>query len=210
VIVTTVFRDRSRGRIAAAGTVREHDQVRPDNSVHLRALLQQVEALRDRGKLSDARDTAERALAWAESAGLARGERRGVLVLLASLEYQTGAAAAAFDHLQSAADTFTAPPAPRAAEKGITENGLAALYLVRGDYPKAEHSLNDAANANPDPLLEAQIRNNLGVLFELRGDSSQAAKYYNEALKSLDRAHASPSPQQRAIEANLARVQRPR
>lgn len=210
VIVTTVFRDRSRGRIAAAGTVREHDQVRPDNSVHLRALLQQVEALRDRGKLSDARDTAERALAWAESAGLARGERRGVLVLLASLEYQTGAAAAAFDHLQSAADSFTAPPAPSAAEKGITENGLAALYLVRGDYPKAEHSLNDAANANPDPLLEAQIRNNLGVLFELRGDSSQAAKYYNEALKSLDRAHASPSPQQRAIEANLARVQRPR
>jgi len=206
VTVTTVFREQSRGRIVAGSTVRERDLVRPDSSVHLSALLQQVEALRDRGELPVARDTAQRALAWAESKDLARGERRKVLELLASIEYQTGATVTALEHLQSAADSFSAPPRATAAEQAITQNGLGALYMMRGDYLKAEQTLNAAAKTATGESIKAQIRNNLGVLSELLGNSSQAAADYNEALKALDRAHFSSSPERHAIQTNLARI----
>jgi hypothetical protein len=209
LIVTAVFREQSRGRIVAGETVRERDLVRPNNSVYLRALFEQAEAQRDRGDLPGARDAARRALSWADSEKIARGEKRNLMVFLASLEFQTGETTAALEHLHAAADSFTAAPAPTALEQAGIENSLGALYLARGDFTRAEQSLDAAAKIDTGASLEAQIRNNRGVLSELRGDSLRAVAAYGEALKAIERDRLSSASERRAIEANLARVKRP-
>jgi len=159
MIVTTIFRDRARGRIVAGETIRVGDEVRTDDSVYLSAVLQQVDALTTRGDLKKALDLAEKAQQLAKNGKL--------LERIAALEYQTGAVDAALQHYEAAA-----PQEPAAL------NSLAVLYLLRGDYQGAEARLNQAGKLNAETL------NNLGVAAELRGDFQKAAQYYGEALRA--------------------------
>jgi hypothetical protein len=178
ILATTVFRDRARGKIVAGDTIRAGDQVRTNDSAYLSAVLQQVDALTARGDLKKALDVAQKALAQA-------GKNAKLLARIAGLEYRTGAVDAAVQHYEAAA-----------AEDPEVLNTLAALYLLRGDYERAEGRLK-RDNADVESL------NNLGVAAELRGDSQKAAQYYADALRTPGATKES----QRSVQANLARVQ---
>jgi hypothetical protein len=159
IVVTTIFRDRARGR-AAGETIRVGDQVRAGDTVYRSAILQQVDALTARGELKKAIDVAQKALTQL-------GTNRELLERIAALEYQTGALDDALQHYEAAA--------PQGTE---ALNSLAALYLLRGDYQRAEALLSGKS--------DGESLNNLGAAAELRGDSQKAAQYYGEALRALD------------------------
>jgi len=177
MVVTTIFRDRARGRIVEGATIRAGDQVRSDDSVFLSAVLQQVDALTARGDLKKAIDVAQKALTQL-------GTNRQLLERLAALEYETGAFDAALQHYEAAA--------PQQAE---ALNSLAVLYLLRGDYRRAEGLLAGKS--------DAESLNNLGVSAELRGDSQMAAQYYGGALRAFDGAAVES---RKLVEKNLTRV----
>jgi tetratricopeptide (TPR) repeat protein len=176
VLVNTVFRDRARGRIVAGNIIHVGDQVRTNDSVYLSAVLQQMDALTARGDLKKALDVGRKALASSV-------KNAKLLARVAAVEYQEGAVDMAVQHYEAAAT-----------EDPEALNSLAALYLLHGDYQRAEDRL------KPDT---AESLNNLGVAAELRGDSQKAAHYYNEAL----RAPGATKESQTSIQANLARVQ---
>jgi tetratricopeptide (TPR) repeat protein len=177
IVVTTVFRDRARGRIVEGETIRAGDQVRTDDSAYLSAVSQQVDALTARGDLKKAIDVAQKAMTQL-------GTNRQLLERIATLEYQTGALDAALQHYEAAA--------PRETE---ALNSLASLYLLRGDYQRAETLLSGKS--------DAESLNNLGVASELRGDFQKAAQYYGQALRALDGAAAKS---RELVEKNLTRV----
>jgi tetratricopeptide (TPR) repeat protein len=80
-------------------------------------------------------------------------------------------------------------------------NQLAVLHMLRGEYGGAESLLLRAASAasKTDPVY-GQIKNNLGVLAELRGDRDKATASYNDALGDY------PGDQNQTVERNLSRV----
>jgi tetratricopeptide (TPR) repeat protein len=206
LVVTTVFRDHARANIVAGVAMRARDQVRVDASVFLPAALQEIDSLVERGNLRKGREAAAKALAWAESAAVAPGQKRGVLEKLASLDYQTGDVASAERNYLSAIDTFGAPPAAPASEQGATLNSLGVLLLLRGDTTQAEARFREAQAKTVQGNVYARSLNNLGVVAESRGDERTARALYNDALRSLGAATGA-SPQDRsAIETNLARL----
>jgi tetratricopeptide (TPR) repeat protein len=177
ISVTTVFRDRARGRIIEGQTIRAGDQVRTDDSVYLSAVLQQVDALAARGDLKKAIEVAQKVAQL--------GTNRQLLERLAALEYQAGALDAALQHYEAAVPQET-----------DALNSLASLYLLRGDYQHAEALL--AGKSDGESL------NNLGVSAELRGDSQKAAQYYGQALRAFN---GPSVESRKLVEKNLTRVQ---
>jgi len=176
IVVSTIFRDRARGGIAGE-TIRVGDQVRAGDSVYLSAVLQQVDALTARAELKKAIDVAEKALAQL-------GTNSELLERIAALEYQTGALDAALRHYQAAAP-----------QQAAALNSLAVLYLLRGDYQRAEALLSGKS--------DGESLNNLGAAAELRGDSQKAAQYYGEALRALD---GSAVESRKSVQENLTRA----
>jgi hypothetical protein len=83
----------------------------------------------------------------------------------------------------------------------VSWNQLAVLHMLRGEYLGAESLLLRAASAasKTNPVY-GQIKNNLGVLAELRGDRDKATASYNDALGDY------PGDQNQAVERNLSRV----
>jgi len=83
----------------------------------------------------------------------------------------------------------------------VSWNQLAVLHMLRGENGRAESLLLRAASAasKTDPVY-GQVKNNLGVLAELRGDRDKAAAIYNDALG------AGLGDQRQAVERNLSRV----
>jgi len=83
----------------------------------------------------------------------------------------------------------------------VSWNQLAVLHMLRGEYGGAESFLLRAASAasKADPVY-GQIRNNLGVLAELRGDRNKAAASYDDALGT------NAGDQRQIVERNLARA----
>ena len=83
----------------------------------------------------------------------------------------------------------------------VSWNQLAVLRILRGEYDGVESHLLRAASATSktDPVY-GQIQNNLGVLYELRGERDKAAASYHDALG------ASAGEQRQTVERNLARV----
>lgn len=177
IVITTVFRDHARGRIANGAGVHVNDHVQVPPALHLTAVLHEVDALAATGDLKQARELARTALAAGSS-----GETRTLLERMAALDYQAGATDAAREHYEAAANNFYAPPAASPTEQAATLNSLGALYLLRGDPQSAAKPLNQAASQTAiDPDLRAQILNNLGALSELNGDLVKARDYYTRA-----------------------------
>lgn len=177
IVITTVFRDHARGRIANGAAVHVNDRVQVPPALHVAAVLHEVDALAATGDLKQARELARTALAAGSS-----GETRTLLETLAALDYQAGATDVAREHYEAAANNFYAPPAASPTEQAATLNSLGALYLLRGDPQSAAKPLNQAASQTAlDPDLRAQILNNLGVLSELNGDLVKARDYYTRA-----------------------------
>jgi Tetratricopeptide repeat len=177
IVITTVFRDHARGKVAGGASVHVNDHVQVPSVVHLSAILNEVVALAAGPNLDQARILAQTALAAGSS-----GETRQILEKLAALDYQAGALDAAREHYESAANNFFDAPAASPTEQARTLNSLGALYLLRGDSASATKPLNQAAAITTiDPDLRAQILNNLGVLAEMRGDLTSARDHYQQA-----------------------------
>ncbi len=177
IVITTVFRDHARGKVANGAAIHVNDLVSVPQSIHLAAVLRQVNALASGGDLAQARALAGSALAAGSS-----GENRALLERLAALDYQAGATDVAREHYEAAANDFYAPPRASASEQATTLNSLGALYLLRGDSASAAKPLNQAASLTGiDPDLHAQILNNLGVMSEMNGDLAKARDNYSRA-----------------------------
>jgi len=198
IVITTVFRDRARGKIAAGDAIHANDPVQVPNTAHLAAILQQVDALAAGGDLKAARDIARNALA-----GGSPGETRQLLERLAALDYQAGAPDAARDRYEVAINNLDQPPAASPTEQATTLASYGALLLLNGERERAGEMLQKALAKVADPVLRSQILNNLGAVQELRGDRDGAAGLYNQAL-----AHSTSKADRTIEEANLARVAR--
>jgi tetratricopeptide (TPR) repeat protein len=196
IIITTVFRDRSRGGIVDGNAIQANDLVRVPNLAHLAAVLQQVDSLASAGDLKAARDLARKSLA-----GDSPGETRQLLERLAALDYQANAAAAARERYEVAVNNFDQPPVASPIERAVTLANYGALSLLDANPQRAEDLLQKALANATDPSLRSQILNNLGAIAEMRRDRANAAIYYNQALSQ------NPAQADRAIvEANLARL----
>jgi len=207
LIVTTVFRERARGRISAGQQIQVHNQVRVPAPLYLNALLQRVAALSSRGDSSAARTTAQQAAEWAQTTEVMPGERRKAREQLAALEYRAGSYEAAEKHYRSAADSLNAPPAASDAEQAEIYNNLAVLHLLRGDSDGAETPLSRAvAKSSKADSMYGQSVNNLAVLAEMRGDRRKAEALYNDALRAFAGIADSSGQERRAVETNLARL----
>ena len=177
IVITTVFRDHARGKVVNGSAIQVNDRVSVPPSIHLAAVLHQVDALTASGDLIQGRALARNALAAGSS-----GETRALLERLAALDYRAGATDAAREHYEAAANDFDAPPRASASEQAATLNSLGALYLLRGDPQSAAKPLNQAASETAiDPDLHSQILNNLGVLSEMNGDLAKARDDYSRA-----------------------------
>jgi hypothetical protein len=177
IVITTVFRDHARGNVTAGASIHLNDRIQVPSSMHLAAVLHEVDALASSGDVDQARALARNTLSAGSSA-----ETRTLLERLAALDYQAGATDAAREHYEAAANNFYAPPAASPSEQAATLNSLGALYLLRGDTRSAEKPLNQAAAQTAiDPNLRAQILNNLGVLSEMKRDLATARDDYSRA-----------------------------
>jgi len=181
MVLTTIFRDRARGRMVAGETIRVGDQVRANDSVYLSAVLDRMDALEARGGGKKAIEVGQKALDQL-------GANGKLLERMALLEYQNGALDAALQHYEAAAPQET-----------LALNTLAVLYLLRGDYARAEPPLHRAISGN----VNAESLNNLGVAAELRGDSKGAALYYGAAFRLLPEGAVYS---RKLVQANLTRV----
>jgi tetratricopeptide (TPR) repeat protein len=196
IIITTIFRERSRGKIADGDGIQAKDMVRVPNATHLGAILQQVDSLASAGDLKAARELARKSLT-----GDRPGETRPLLERLAALEYQAHATAAARERYEVAVNNFDQPPVATPSERALTLANYGALSLLGANPQRAEDLLQKALASATDPALRSQIFNNLGAIAEARLDRAKAASYYNQALAQ------NPAQADRAIvEANLARL----
>jgi len=158
ILVTTVFRDRARGKIVDGAGIQPNDSVRVPSSAHLSAILQQVDALAANGDLKAARDIARNALA-----GGTPGETRPLLERLAALDYQAGAIDAARERYEVVVNNFDQPPAAPASEQAMTLASYGTLCLLAGDAQRADDLLRKALVKAADPALRSQILNNLAA-----------------------------------------------
>jgi hypothetical protein len=211
LIVTTVFREHARGRIAVGQEIPVNSPVRAPAAVYLGALWQQVDALSDRGDSDAARAVAEKAVESTQTANIRPGDARKAFERLAGLEYQAGSLPAAEKYYQSAVDTLNAEPLASTQEQSVALNNLALLHLLRGDYDGAATPLNQAVSKSPKTdSMYGRCLNNLGVLAELRGDRRKAEALYADALRVFA-GIPDFSPQERsAVDTNLARLRNSR
>ncbi len=206
LIVTTVFRERSRGRILGGTKIPVHSRVQAPAGVYMGALFQQVDALSDRDSAA-ARAMAVKAAEWARTANVPPGDRRKALERLAKLEYQAGALEAAEQHYQSAVDSLNSEPPASIQEQSAAFNNLAVLHLLRGDYDGAQAPLSEAVSKSlKTESMYGRSLNNLGVLAELRGDRRKAEELYADALRAFAGIQDTNSQERGAVETNLARL----
>jgi hypothetical protein len=159
IAITTVFRDRARGKILPGGALQVDDVVRVPNAVHIRAILEQVDALAAGGNLTAARDMARNSI----GAG-SPGETRQLLERLAALDYQAGAADAAREHYKVAVSNFDQTPVASPAERAATLGSYGTLSLMHGDAELAGELLGKALVEQPSVADRAVIEANLASL----------------------------------------------
>jgi tetratricopeptide (TPR) repeat protein len=207
LIVTTVFRERARGRMPDGQELQVNYQVRVAGAVHLDALLEQADALAARGEADAARTAATKAAEWAEAANVPTGERRKAWQRLGALEYQADSFEAAEKHYQAAVDSLNAAPPASLREQSEAFNTLAVLHLLRGDYGGAEAPLNQAVSKSPKTdIAYGRGVNNLGVMAEMGGDRKKAEAFYTDALRAFEGLPDLSGQERRAVESNLARL----
>jgi len=100
--IVTVFRERSRGRMASAGSPRVGDRAEVEPRVQMAALLEQVAALMAAGDTVAARALAERAVSISKTPGIPLSARRQALARLGTLDHRAGALDDAERHLRGA------------------------------------------------------------------------------------------------------------
>jgi tetratricopeptide (TPR) repeat protein len=148
--VTTVFRERARGRIVE-GRVQVKDRVRVGDADRLDALVEQVDALYNRPDADGAYNMAEQASRWVESANVPpvrQAEFWNQLAVMRMLRGDYQNAEAALNRGATASD-------PR------SMNNRGVLAELRGDRRTAESRYADALGRNPPDAERRIIEANL-------------------------------------------------
>ena len=146
--ITTVFRDRARGRVVTQQAVQVNDRVRTAASVYLGAVVEQMNA-----DPANARKIGRDALSWAGTNSVPLAETRALLERIAPLDYQSGDLVVAEQDYQSLLST-----AANLAEKAAALNNLGAISELRGDRSAAEARYKDALRALADSSSAAHDR----------------------------------------------------
>jgi hypothetical protein len=134
LLVTTVFRDRARAQITG-GPVHPKDEVRVMPVTHWNALMDQVDALYNRGDADGALKAAQQAADWAATASLPPAQQSTPWNKLAVLQILGGDLTSAESSLNHAG---TSPTNSLAYARAM--NNLGVLSELRGDQRKAERS----------------------------------------------------------------------
>ena len=144
--VTTVFRDRARGRILD-GKVQAKDHVRVGDADHLDALVEQFDALYNRGGADAAFQAAEQASRWVEHANVTPVRQADLWNQLAVMRMLRG------DYQNAEA------PLNRAASASYAQsmNNLGVLAELRGDRRAAESHYADALHALTGAATPAEM-----------------------------------------------------
>ena len=179
--IVTVFRERSRGRVASAGSLRVGDKAEVAPSVQVGALLEQVAALMVAGDTTAARALANRAVSISRTSGVPSDARRQALGQLGTLEHRAGVLEEAERHLRGAVDAFDAEPTATRPEQAEILNELGAVLIERADYPEAERTL-QRAQPRATGAVGVHVANNLAALAALRRDTRAAESMYRSAL----------------------------
>jgi hypothetical protein len=165
--VTTVFRERARGRLIDGQRVRVKARVRVEGPAHLAALLDQVDALYNRGDADAAYRLAEQASGWAEAAQVPpvrQVEFWNQLAVLRMLRADYQGAEAPLNRAAA-----TSPKTDLTYARSL--NNLGVLAELRGDRRNAESQYADAlgALAGVREPAEQERRAVEGNLDRLRG-----------------------------------------
>jgi hypothetical protein len=206
LLVTTVFRERSRGETTgAAAALGDRAEVGRADSVN--ALIQRASARTETGDAAGARQLASRAVERADARDVDSAVRRRALYHLGRLEHAAGALDDAVVHLRGAADAFDRQPVAPPQERADVLDELGAALIDRKEYAEAERVLREAPRS--DGLAGVRVANNLAVLAEMRGDRTAAESQYRIAL-DLARTSSALEAERRVIQRNLDRLGSPR
>jgi len=179
--ITTVFRERSRGRLAENGsTARVGDRVTVSAAVHVKAALEQAAARQTAQDLGAAEALLELAVSTAELRDVSADLRRQARQQLAVFKHRSGELAEAARLLTSAANEFETPPAASSLERAETLNELGVVQIEQRAYPTAERTLR-SAESHSSGAAKMRILNNLGAIAALGGDRTGAKSLYESA-----------------------------
>ena len=204
LVVTTVFRERARGQVTGTEKIQRADEVRIADALAVQTLLERADVLESQGDSTEALKLAGEAAARAEAANLPASQRASILERLGAMEYRGARPDLAETHFRSAVQLFENDELALVTEKITAWNGLAVLFALKSDYREAQSALDRAASLSGAGRPNAQTLNNLGVLAELNGQTQNAQRLYENALRAFP--SNTPEQDRRAAEMNLARA----
>lgn len=155
--ITTVFRERSRGRTGGSPAVRQGDRVSVPPDVYAAAVIEQLAARRTSGDLTGAAALAETALTRAGQSGASPDLTARLANELAVLQIERGDYQEADRTLQTVRETASAATMSR------VQNNRGAAAALRGDRAAAETFYRDAL-AGAASAERAAIEKNLAAL----------------------------------------------
>jgi uncharacterized protein (TIGR03437 family) len=141
--VRTVFRDHARGRLVEGHTAQVKDLVRVDDAAHLDALMEQIDALYNRGDADAAYQMAEQNSRWAETANVPPARQSAWWNQLGVLRMLRGDYQAAEAPLTRSGDT----PHDSGLEYARRMNNLGVLAELRGQRTEARAQYSAALQA---------------------------------------------------------------
>jgi hypothetical protein len=163
--LTTVFRERARGRVVDGQNVRVKDHIRVDGAAHLEALLEQIGTLYNRGDADGAYEAAEQASRWAAIANVPLVKQPELWNQLAVLRILRGDSRDAEEPLNRAAAASSKAELTYARSM----NNLGVMSELRGDRGTAESRYADAlralaGGANPTEPERSAVEANVARL----------------------------------------------
>jgi hypothetical protein len=201
ITITVVFRERSRGRLAAGAVAQKGDRVDVPAAVHVTAILEQATARRSAGDVTGARTVVRLAVSRAREADVPADVRRRSLNQLGILEHEAGDPEEAGRLLTAAAAEFDVVPAATPDERARVLNELGTIRIEQRDLASAERAL-QSAQSYASGVSMMRVANNLGAVNALRGDLSAAERFYRQA-RSLAGDAAALAADRQAIDKNL-------
>ncbi|HEY7188962.1 MAG TPA: hypothetical protein VH436_20535 [Vicinamibacterales bacterium] len=199
--ITTVFRERSRGKVATGSSPRIGDRADVAPDVHVAAVSEQVAARVASGDTQSARALAAEAAGIVESLGLVSGAGRLALYQAAVLDQASGSADQAVRYLRLAAAQFDAAPAATGDERARILSALGAALIAKDNDAEAERTLR-LAQPIATGRVGVHVANNLAALAARRGDRAAAGSLYRSALAQAGNAPGLEA-ERRTIQTNL-------
>jgi hypothetical protein len=178
--ITTVFRERARGRVTGGIEVRVGDGVAISATAHMNAVLEQAAARQAVGDTAAVQRLLELAASAAESREVSADLRRQAYSQLGALRHRTGELSDAERQLTLAVDDFETSPIASSSERADILNELGVVQIERRAYSTANRTLH-SAESYAAGAAKMRILNNLGAIAALGGDRAAARSFYESA-----------------------------